>query len=369
MADKKERKSNIELLRVVAMLMIIIFHIILHCVCTPLPDSVFFNAPMLFKELSIPQIIATMGSTGNAIFILISGYFMANRGEKIDLSKISAKLLSQLGFAVVTVVIASTVLHYTLKKVFVNMVSYQIFNSYAWFVGYYFFIILCGSLFLNKMLAAFDKRQFLMFVLSLFALISFSWTRAVLYGLTADLFTGLFLYSLGGYIRRYEPFERFHAGFIWLVIAACYALVLLSQFNTSALALAKLWKSEQAPTQMPHSLLYFENYTISSLVVAICMFELFRRLRMPHSRIINFLGSSTFMAYLIHENDFFHSFWWQYDWLAVLRESPIEFVLECIIWTLISFACGVGVYALYLMFIRFCKKNGTGFVEEPGATS
>lgn len=82
MADKKERNSNIELLRIVAMMMIIIFHIIHHCVRNQLPNSVIFNSPEIFKELSIPQIIATMGSIGNAIFILISGYFMANRGKR-----------------------------------------------------------------------------------------------------------------------------------------------------------------------------------------------------------------------------------------------------------------------------------------------
>lgn len=256
-----------------------------------------------------------------------------------------------------TVVIASTVLHYTLKNVFVNMVSYQIFNSYAWFVGYYYLVILCGALFLNRILASFDRKQYLAFVLSLFAIVSFSWTRGIVADLTSDLFTGLFLYSLGGYIRRYDPFATLRSGFIWFIIIACYALVLLSQFNTASQALSKLWQSEQVPTQMSHSLLYSGNYTISSLIVAICIFELFRRLSMPCSKIINFLGSSTFMVYLIHENDFFHSFWLQYDWLAVLRESPIEFVLKCIAWTVFTFACGFVAYVLYLQFMHFCKKS------------
>lgn len=236
------------------------------------------------------------------------------------------------------------------------MVSYQIFNSYAWFVGYYFLVILCGALFLNRILALFDRKQYLAFVLSLFAIVSFSWTRGIVADLTGDLATGLFLYSLGGYIRRFDPFKMLRSGFIWLIIIACYVLVLLSQFNTTAQALSKLWQSEQTPTQMSHSLLYSGNYTVSSLIVAICIFELFRRLSMPHSRVINFLGSSTFMVYLIHENDFFHSFWWQYDWLAVLRESPVEFVLKCFFWTVFTFACGVVAYVIYLLFMRFCKK-------------
>lgn len=370
MTDKKERSSNIELLRIVAMLMIIVFHIIHHCVRNQLPNSAFFNSPALYKKLSIPQIIATMGSIGNAIFILISGYFMANRGKTggvIDLSKISVKLLSQLGFATVTVVVASTALHYAIKDVFVNMVSYQIFNSYAWFVGYYFLIVLCGALFLNSFLAALNRKQYLTLLLTLFALISFGWTIGLLDNLAGSLstaFTGLFLYSLGGYIQRYEPFERFHSSFLWLIIIACYALILLSQFNTAATTLSKLWESEQTPVKMSHTVFYFGNNSITSLIVAICIFELFRRLRMPHNKIINFLGSSTFMAYLIHENDFFHSFWWQYDWLAVLYESPGGFVLKCIKWTLISFACGVVAYALYLLFMRFCKMMSRVFVKK-----
>lgn len=83
MADKKIRSSNIELLRIVAMLMIILFHVVSHCLSAQLPQSEeYFNKPILYKSLIIPQIIASFGTVGNDVFILITGYFMANRCDK-----------------------------------------------------------------------------------------------------------------------------------------------------------------------------------------------------------------------------------------------------------------------------------------------
>ena len=102
---KKVRSSNIELLRVVAMFMIILFHITHHCIIPQLTDAntpmvSYFAQPAFHKRLLLLDWLNTLGIISNGIFILISGYFMANReGAEIKLSRISQKLLLQLGFA------------------------------------------------------------------------------------------------------------------------------------------------------------------------------------------------------------------------------------------------------------------------------
>ena len=83
-----ERNSNIELLRVTAMLMIITFHILVHCIIQQLTDNniiaargtEFFCQPEFSKRLMLLAAIRPLGQVGNAIFIVVSGYFMANRG-------------------------------------------------------------------------------------------------------------------------------------------------------------------------------------------------------------------------------------------------------------------------------------------------
>ena len=117
MEKVKTRDSNIELLRSVAMLMIISFHIVYHCVNVQLTDkgsmerlgNGLFNQPLFYKKLVFLDMSDTFGIIGNVIFILVSGYFMVQKGKNIDIVKISKKLLCQLGFASVILTIASTV--------------------------------------------------------------------------------------------------------------------------------------------------------------------------------------------------------------------------------------------------------------------
>ena len=66
---KKERKSNIELLRIVAMLCIISFHYV-------------YKSGYVFENLSVNSFIVKVfwffGEFGVNLFILITGYFMVN---------------------------------------------------------------------------------------------------------------------------------------------------------------------------------------------------------------------------------------------------------------------------------------------------
>lgn len=84
MTPAKTRSSNIELLRILAMFMIIIFHISDHCVKVQLTDTAsmlrmnngLFCEPVFYKKLLLLSTFAPMGKIGNVIFITISGYFI-----------------------------------------------------------------------------------------------------------------------------------------------------------------------------------------------------------------------------------------------------------------------------------------------------
>ena len=82
----RQRESNMELLRILAMFFIIMFHIVFLAVYPQLndnghfPDGVaYFDAAQFNKKLLIPALIMPLGNVGNDIFLLISGYFMAVR--------------------------------------------------------------------------------------------------------------------------------------------------------------------------------------------------------------------------------------------------------------------------------------------------
>lgn len=77
-----KRESNIELLRIITMLMIVMYHIIYHCVGEQLANGSLLHEPVIYKKMIILVVLYTFGHIGNNMFIIISGYFMANRGKR-----------------------------------------------------------------------------------------------------------------------------------------------------------------------------------------------------------------------------------------------------------------------------------------------
>ena len=150
--EKTKRQSNFELLRIFAMFMIILHHIQVHGSQVLLTaDSGYFAQPIIYLRLLVFEIGVSLGSIGNGLFIMISGYFM-NANDHIDTGKIAKKLLLQLGFATVILIIAYSVwiTYFKSETLSLSMIAIEKFNSSWWFIGYYFSIIVLAKLFLNR---------------------------------------------------------------------------------------------------------------------------------------------------------------------------------------------------------------------------
>ena len=106
-----KRNANIELLRIVAVMGIILHHIVVHCINGQLINASnaqqmsmrVFSQPKFYSQLMLLVPGTTFGPIGNNIFIIITGYFMIDKPD-INLLKISKKLLFQLVFATLALV-------------------------------------------------------------------------------------------------------------------------------------------------------------------------------------------------------------------------------------------------------------------------
>ena len=354
---KKQRSSNLELLRVVAMVMITMFHIWMHCVDTQLTnaDSIarmqngWFSTPEFFARLLLLQTISPFGRTGNAIFILISGFFLVQKGQNIDLGKTARKLLFQQGFAAVLLTVGSALCFACFPGVFIEMIDINGFNKLSWFVGYYFVVILCAYLFLNRWLAKLSQKQYQTFLWVMFALTQMEWTAQIIDGISGGLIravTGIFLYAMGGYIRAYDPFRGIRTGWLLLAIGAIYALIYLSEYNSTQNAIQKYWR-DGGSGAFKQSMLAFSNHYFVPIAFGILLFEIFRRISMPNSKIINYVAQATFITYLLQDNKFFYSLWNTQDWITLLYENPLWFAGKILLWALGVLGVGVIAYALY----------------------
>lgn len=372
-AHKRPRQSNVELLRIVAMLMIVLHHIMMDGAMSQSNIGVVvggFTEPHFYKRLLTFHIASTWGPVGNAVFILISGYFLVGKGRKVNIGKSASKLLLQLLFATVVLVVASFAVFRAPdgRGSFAAMVTMLDFNNIAWFIGYYFLVVLVGFLFLNEMLDRFTERQYLVFLLALLGVVSFQWSGALLEALAFGLRTfggGVLLYAIGGYMRRFDTFRRIRAWVWWAVIIMVNALVVVSCYNSTQTHI-KDWT--QNPTGQPfqHQIDIYPNYSLWIIILGVAMFELFLRLRIPTSRVINYLASATFMVYLIHSNSFFYSIWGRVHWIDLLAASPKAFVLKWFEWALLTFACGVAAYAVYQLLSAILRLMRPLFLRDPG---
>lgn len=349
------------------MFAIILFHLVDHCISKQIltiqSDHVNFDQPIFYSILFIVQLVYTFGPIGNATFILISGYFTCCADKKINLIKTTKKLLAQLAFICIVLMISSQIVRQLVPDKYINTLSYGLFNNDFWYVGYYFIVIVIAELFLNKFLSKLDKRGYSVFLIVLFALFQFTWSGGVLNGTIGNgktLGAGIFLYALGGYIRKYKPFDRIRTWVFFLVIVLMYALVWLSYYNTVSLSIDNYNKKGESFSQ---PLVGYSNEHIIIMILTVSIFELFKRMPEFKSKIINFFGASTFIIYMLHTNSFFFNLWKLKDWVDLLYNHKALYVATYLGYGLATFALGVIAYALYIGISKLCKKSSKLFVK------
>ncbi len=348
---KKERSSNIELLRIVAMIMIIIYHIWCHCISIQLSnDTMYFIEPHFYKKLMLFAVISPFGQIANALFILISGYFMIEK-KTINITKIAKKLFSQGVYATIALLFLSIVIYKIYSNATISFVTINYFNYGSWFVGYYFVIILTAYLLLNKIVGKIDEKKYIELLVILFAIIQFSYITEILRNIASNLviyLTGVFLYLLGGYIKKYEPFKNVKTVFFIFGIIFTFVLIIISNYNINSSRIEVYNYTE--PFRV-----FIENYPnnfIIPITLAVCFFELFRRLKIKQNKVINYISSSTLMIYLLHDNDLIYSLWNTVDWLTLLKNTPHIFMYKMFIWS-------VGIFELcLLLFIIYNCISG-----------
>ena len=358
--EKTKRQSNFELLRIFAIVLIVLFHIQKKGPQRLLTgDYGYFAQPVIYPRLLILEFGVILGMIGNGVFLLISGYFM-NSAADINTGKIAKKLLLQLGFAVVVLIIANSVWIAFFKDdaLTLGIVTKGDFNSNWWFVGYYFLVILAAKLFFNRFTAKLTRNQFKSLLLTVLAVSQFSWTGTLLGSLASglrDLAIGVFFFLMGGYIARFNPFKKLKSFTFVLTIAAAYGIRFLSQYNIVSESIDSFIKSKSTGNFV-QSVQDYLNYYIPVVIIAVCLFELFRRLNIPYNAVINFIGKSTLMIYFIHENSFFQMFYRDDSWMETLQSSCLLYCLKWFKWAAIAFAVGLAAYAAYTLLGKLLPR-------------
>ena len=321
-----ERKSNFELLRIIAILFIIFHHIAVH---GGWADGGIFYPEHLSANVFFLQSLFPLGKIGVNLFVLISGYFLINSCSK-TWPKVVRLWVEMLFYSILIPLLFAIFGNrdYSLSEVFRIMTP--VLHNTWWFMSCYL-VMLALSPFINRMLNACDERGHLKLVLAMLILWSVIPTVVGIHLLYTDLVWFFILYILGAYIARFpNRFSSSGRRYLSFGIAVYLAdILLILAVDITGFGL----ESERFSSFVDH---ISAMNSVTCLSVSLFLFLLFCKINVRQSVSINLIASLTFGIYLIHDHylvreyiytDLFHC----NEWIdSVLLIPYVLFVGGCI---------------------------------------
>ena len=290
---EKGRNSNIELLRIISIILIVVSH---YCTHGGVVTSDL--------ELGINRFILEafkLGHLGLILFVLIAGYFLIN-SKGIKIKKV-LRLIFQVVFYSITIYLILLLLRvepFSFKSLIMNILPIS-FNQY-WFATAYVMLYLFHP-YINRLLNSLSRKEHLVFIMAMFSIIS------VLHTLTTGEYYGnelvqfIMFYSIGAYLNKYpDNILKDHNNNIKLLIASLLTIVL------SIIGFDILGNFINIFGM--HSTYLLNRTSPPAILLCISLFDIFTRKKHFSNKFINLISSLIFGVYLISDNELLRPIIW-----------------------------------------------------------
>lgn len=281
----KVRNSNLELFRIITMLVIVAHHYVVNSGIEPIIWDNYPSTKSLFLLL-----FGCGGKTGINCFVLITGYFMCT--SQITLRKF-LKLLLEIEFYNILFCVVFILSGYVVvsPKFIINSLI-PVKSVTNGFISCYP-VFFCFIPFLNILIKGMTKRQHLL-LLGL-CLIIFSVFPCIHIHISYSYVSWfIVVYLLGAYLRLYPPQWTLNRKYVSWGFVGCILLSLTS-----------VWGGAQMFSLIGKNLSYFliaDSNKPLAVLTALFAFLFFRDLKMGYSKSINTIAASSFGVLLIHAN-------------------------------------------------------------------
>ena len=279
--ETKIKESNLELLRIVNMLLIIAHHLAVHTSFT-------------FENVHIKYIVYFLslgGKIGVNSFILLTGYLIIDK-------KINLKNLYRIWIDVLFYLIVIQVFFYFFDKNYmsydINLLLFPI--TYYWFIKTYF--IMTVLLYFLKFNYS-DKKNYFKFIIIFtifWSVIPPIFDTNLEY---SNVLWFILLYFIGGYIKLYVKKIKNN---YWYLCGSIffYFLIFIRTINSPSV----FEENQYIITR------YIGMDDFFVLLASIFLILFFSNLDVSYNKYINIVSSTTFGIYLIHDNGSVRSFLW-----------------------------------------------------------
>lgn len=329
---KKSRNSSVELLRIIAMLFIIISHYCVHSGIDRAAMEFSFNRTLLQW--------GGLGNLGVVMFVMITGYFMCS--SKLKIKSLFRTASAAWFYSAVFLVIFLLWKGMTLEPI-IRALFPITFSDY-WFVTAYL-VLMLFSPFINKVISVITRKQYIMLNCIMLVLWSITPTLTTLHFFSNQLTQFLMFYMFGAYVRLYPDNFLSKKHRPQLLIAASFALMMLSAVAFDVLAFKIDFFNKGSH--------WYSRNSFFIILIAVCFLVWFSKLSF-NSRMINTVASCAFGVYLIHDNTHVRTVLWP-DILNVpgYENSP---------WMIVHMAVSVAAVFIVCTAIEFVRKK---VIEKP----
>lgn len=284
-SSRKERNASVELLRILAMLMIIIMH------CMAWSGALYDQSEQLehfywlIEAMCVPSV---------DVFVLISGYYLVtSRFKARNLVRILGTVWS---YAFLCSLLNAVLVGETITAFAIFKMLFPVLTKQYWFVNAYLALYILSP-FLNKLIHSLDKKQFsflLAFLLIILVIrptvLPKRWAQDQSAGLSVFFF--IVMYFLAAWIRLYFNQDG-KQSFVFIIIYFVLSILLtVSRWVILALGI----NHETAIRYYSYDSVFVVSQALFLLLFFLNRVHISGRLAL----IINRISKCSFAAYIIH---------------------------------------------------------------------
>lgn len=330
-----KRESNIELLRIVVMLFILMHHLIVHALC----PSVYFGKGELTAEYATYSIMEGFFYVGVNVFLLISGYFgIRLRARKVWGLYIQCAFYGLLAYSIGVMLSSAPMIPHTFITKSILIFSHA---SSWWFVALYIMLMFISP-FLNYSMQMMTKKQYAVALLGMtFVLIYLGWFwQKPIYDVNGYSFVHfIYIYLIGGYLRRFVNVEKYQhprvqSIGIYIGCALIFGVCNILRLHYDV-PFGNLW-----------------GYNNPMVIFGAIGLFLYIRTYEFESNIVNTMGSSVFAVYLLTDIGYVGDVLYQTfgDFAQTIAFLPLRIAITFVVAVALLFAiCGLDIIRARLM--------------------
>lgn len=287
----KARNSNIELLRFISLIWIMLSHCVSYGIFS---DDITISTSIPISNRIFCAICSGGGDIGVGVFFIITGYFLAESKTIRNIIPYVKQVYFYGALCTLIALIAkSTGIIEVEIYVILSQLIIPLFGTW-WFVAVYFILIFLSPS-INVMMDRIEKKTlFVMVAVALWYSVGL-----VVHSAYYPLLRGVFYYMIGVMIKRVHP------EWVFKKQKTLCGILLLSIIMYTAFSLYSY-----NHTQLVGQGIRFIQFCIISPISALFLFLYFVKMEIRTSKVINVLGAASFGVYLFHEAPYNRTLLW-----------------------------------------------------------